>query len=233
MDPISAILGAASLAGAIFGNKRKQIDINWLKAKFGPAAVSEEALRLFNTVINSPKGQAIMTSAAEQGQQFAHSVKSQAAQAGFGGGGGADSGASVFATSAAEGATGALQRQAAGDIYGQVLPVAQQMVGDRMQAYLGDRAAGGVQSDSARLWQNIGQAAGVVGSMYTPKQKTAATPGSAAQPSAHLDVPGSITSGPMPNAYRGLGVQAAQVPQFSVLRRFGSQRNVRPLQGSL
>lgn len=175
MDPITAILSAASLAGGILGKQRKSIDINWLKQKFGSQAVSEEAMTLFNTILNSPKGQAIMANAQEQGQQFQRDVAKRSAEAGLSGGGaGAETGTGIFANSAAQGAGDAYARQERGNLYQSVLPAAQQMVQDRMQAYLGDRAAGGVQTNAGRTWQGIGEAAGTIGSML-PARKTAAT----------------------------------------------------------
>src|ERR1043165_9345784 len=105
MDPISAILSAASVAGGILGGQRKHIDINWLREKFGAKAISDEAVQLFNHILNSPYGQSIMANAAEQGQQFGRNVNQASAAAGLSGGGaGADSGTGIFATSAAQGA---------------------------------------------------------------------------------------------------------------------------------
>lgn len=169
MNPVQLILGAASVAGAIFGGQRKHIDPEWLKKHFGPGAISAEALQLFNNLINSPYGQSVMTNAAEQGQQLQRSINKQSINAGLSGPGGASSGTGIFATSAAEGATNAAQRDVAGQFYQSVLPVAQQSVNNRMQAYLQDMQNGGTQTDSARVWQNIGNAAGTAGSMYEPK----------------------------------------------------------------
>ena len=172
MDPVSAILAAASTAGAILGGQRKSLDINWLKQHFGAAAVTKEALQLFNTIINSPHGQSLIASAAEEGQSFARNTAQNAAMAGLqGGGAGADSGAGIFSTSAAQGAGDAFQRDVRSNIWQTALPAAQQMVQDRMQAYLQDRQMGGVQTPGAAMWQQLGTAAGTIGSMYQPSQK--------------------------------------------------------------
>src|SRR5258705_1319953 len=164
MGPAALVLAAASLAGGILGGKRKHIDPEWLKQHFGPGAVSEEALNLFNNLINSPYGQKIMTNAAEQGQQFGRNVNQQAAESGLAGPEGT-SGTGIFATSAAQGATDSLQRGVKGDFYQMVLPIAQQMVSERMQAYLNDQQQGGYQTGAAKTWQQIGQAAGTAGAM--------------------------------------------------------------------
>jgi len=170
MGPVPLILAAASLAGAIFGGKRKHIDPTWLEQNFGSHAVSDEALQLFNGILNSPYGQHIMANAAEQGQQFARDTNRQAAQAGLQGPD-ATSGAGVFATSAAQGASDSLQRGVQSDFYQMVLPIAQQNVRDRMMAYLNDIQGGGQMTDSSRIWQTIGNAAGTTGALMLQNQK--------------------------------------------------------------
>jgi len=175
MGPAAIILAAASLAGGILGGKRKQIDINWLRQNFGPDVVNEETVRLMNDLINSPYGQSLMANASEQGQQFEHDTNRAAAAAGFGAGGGAESGSSVFATSAAKGAGSALQRGVSSDFYKIALPMAQKMVSDRMSAYLGNLE--GYQDNSARLWQSIGNAAGTAGAMIQPGTQKPSAPG--------------------------------------------------------
>lgn len=181
MDPVSLILGAASAAGAILGGQRKMIDPKWLEQHFGAGAVSEEALKLFNQILNSPYGQGVLSSASEQAQQFQRNVNRGAAESGLAGPEGS-SGTGVFATSAAQGATDAFQRDARSQFYQMALPAAQQMVQDRMQAYLADRSAGGVQTPGARMWQGIGQAAGTIGAMLPEKKNEIS--GAGAAPSA-------------------------------------------------
>lgn len=219
MDPVSMILGAASLAGAIFGGKRKQIDINWLKQKFGAGAVSAEALELFNNIINSPQGQSIMANAAEQGQQFQRNVNKGAAEAGLTGAGGASTGTGIFATSAAQGATDSFQRDARGQIFQSVLPAAQDIVKSRMDAYLGN--LGGYQTPGAAMWEKVGNAAGVVGSMYTPGNKTSEAPMTGPlAPQFPNPIPGGEDR--IKNA---LGVSRPMVPRFSRLQRYSPSSN--------
>lgn len=160
MDPITAVLMAASLAGAIKGGDRKFIDENWLKEHFGAHAISEEAKALFAHVINSPQGQQIIGQAAESGQQFGNQVQAQAAQAGLTPGGGASTGTGVFATSAGDSASNAAVSQARGNVYASVLPVAQQIVQDRMATVVGDQQRGGTPTKAANVWSTIGNAAG-------------------------------------------------------------------------
>lgn len=223
MDPVTAILAAASAAGAIFGGARKHIDINWLKQKFGAQAVTQEALELFNAIINSPSGQAIMSSAAEQGQQFSRDISRQAAQAGLAGPGGGTSGAGIFATSAAEGASSALQRDVASQLYQSSLPIAQEMVNQRMQAYLADFQSGGVPTQGAQLWQNIGRAAGTIGSML-PQKTTTTTPTSVTAPT-NIPSPSAVAPAETPifsgmDIRRRLPSTAAVLPTFRRLERF-------------
>jgi len=215
MDPITAVLSAASLAGGIFGSKRKHIDINWLKQKFGAKAVSDETVQLFNHILNSPYGQQIISSASEQGQQFGRNVNQASAAAGLSGGGaGAESGTGIFATSAAQGATDAFQREAKAGMYQTAAPIAQQLVQDRMSAYLQDFQNGGVPTDSAGLWNRIGDAAGVAGSLYsaTKKQPTDQTGNTTSQtntPQAAAPMPGQAPQG---QAFMGSDI-LRKVPQ--------------------
>lgn len=237
MDPITAVLAAASAAGKIFGGARKHIDINWLKEKFGAHAVSEEALTLFNSILNSPQGQALMANAAEQGQQFSRDTARNAANAGLAGAGGASSGSGIFATSAAEGATNAFQRDLSGQLYQAALPVAQQLVNQRMQAYLNDFQSGGVQTPGASLWQGIGEAAGTIGAMLPAKQSpnnAASAPSGAYTPQVTspttTDIP--IFSGM--DIRRRLPQTAPVLPSFSRLQRFPSTLSaVQPLGGGI
>lgn len=170
MDPVTAILSAAALAGGIFGGQRKHIDPEWLRRHFGPQAVSKEALDLFNNILNSPHGQQLMQNAAEQGQQFSRNVNRSAAQAGLSGAGGADSGTGIFATNAAQGATDSFQRDIQSQMYQSVMPVAQDMVNNRMSAYLQDFYKNGAPTNAATTWQKIGDAAGSVGSLLPAPQ---------------------------------------------------------------
>lgn len=220
MDPISAILGAASIAGAIFGTARKHIDPNWLKQKFGAQAISEEALTLFNNLINSPHGQAILANAAEQGQQFQRNVAQQGAQAGITGPGGAASGAGIFATSAAQGAGDSFQRDVRSNLYQQALPMAQQNVSDRMNAYVNDFQGGGVPTQGANIWNKIGTAAGTVGAMYNPQQNT--------PDGSQHGVLAPNMANPIPGGESRMqaAMGASQVPTFSKYNRFGGTGNV-------
>ncbi len=168
MDPVSALLMAASVGGGIMSalGGRKAIDPEWLKQHFGANAVDQEMVDMFNHVINSPVGQQMMTNAATQGQQFQNDTNSAAARAGLGPGGGASSGTGIFATSAAQGATNAMQQGVRSNIFQSVMPLAQQMVNNRMNAYL--QGYYGTQSTQERLGQALGGAAGTALSFYHP-----------------------------------------------------------------
>lgn len=159
MSIVQMVLGGASLAGAILGGQRKTIDINWLREHFGPQAVSDQALQLFHTILNSPMGESIMANAAEQGQQFQRDTARGAAQSGLAGPSGS-SGAGIFATSAAKGATDSLQRGVESNFYQMALPAAQNMVSQQLQAYMGAGGPQGYQTPQAMQWQQIGNAAG-------------------------------------------------------------------------
>jgi hypothetical protein len=159
--PIALVLGAASLAGGIMqaAGGKKTIDPEWLKQHFGATAVTEEMITLFNSIINSPYGQQIMTDAASQGSQFESALRSNVAQAGLGAGEGGTSGASIFSESAAGGATKSLQGQARAGIFQQTLPIAANLVNARLNAYMGQPAMN-QPTPMASLGAAIGNAAG-------------------------------------------------------------------------
>jgi len=160
MDPLSLVLGAASVGGGILQalGGRKQIDPNWLKQHFGAQAISSEFVELMNTLINSPQGQKMMADAAEQGSQLQNEIIRGQAQAGLGGGEGANSGSSIFAAGAAPGATAGLQRDVQSRFAQMALPIAADTVGNRMNAVVGSIP----QSTTA---EKIGGLLGTAGSL--------------------------------------------------------------------
>ena len=220
MDPVTAILSAASLAGAIIGGKRKHIDPNWLKANYGAHAVTQEAQELFARMVNSPVGQQIMTSASVQGQQFANNVNAKAAQAGMTPMGGAATGTGIFATGAAEGAANSLQTQARSDMYASVLPVAQDLVNQRRDAYLQDFYNNGAPTDAARTWSKIGNAAGVA--LSAADMAKAAAPVKNVGPAGSIQnfQPKALTMGPEVIGGPLAGVRLPQYqPRYNFLQK--------------
>ena len=144
MDPITiALIGMSAIGklGGLMGKKRKAINPEELKQLFGAKAVTNEQMELFNRAISSAQGQKLMAGAAQAGQNFQTDVARSAAGAGLGGGEGMTSGADIFGNAAGAQATGNLQRNMQGDIMASMLPIAQQLVSDRMQAWLADRNA--------------------------------------------------------------------------------------------
>ena len=177
MDPVSLAIQAIGVGGGLMqafgggGNKPKSVDPAWLKKHFGADAVNEEMITLFNQLINSPYGQQLMTSAAEQGQQYQTDMSRRAAQAGFGPAGGAESGASIFSQAASGGAGAALARDVKGGLMQTAAPLAQQMVQSRMNAAVQSQMG---MAGQPTTMQNLG---GMLGDMsaagmaaYTPKQ---------------------------------------------------------------
>lgn len=143
MDPVTIGLIATSALGklgSIFGQrKRKQLDPEMLKKMFGAKAVTDEQMELFNRAMGSAQGQQLMTSAAQEGQQFQTDVARRAGEAGLGPAGGATGGADIFAGAASQSAVGNLQRGVRSNMMTAMLPIARSMVNDRMQAWLSDR----------------------------------------------------------------------------------------------
>lgn len=140
MDPVT-LLAALSGIGGIFGKKkRKYMDPAMYNQLFGAKAIGTRTQELVNQIINSPYGQQLMQSAAEQGQALQTGLNKQAAMSGFGPAGGAQSGASDFAVSAAPAAAGALQRGVRSDITQSAMPIAQGMVQREGDLALGNMA---------------------------------------------------------------------------------------------
>jgi hypothetical protein len=161
MDPITAILSAAALAGAIKGGQRKYLDPEWLKANYGTHAVTQEAQDLFSRMIHSPQGQQIINSASEAGQSFGRGTQAQAAAAGMTPAGGAATGTGIFSTAAGDSAANTATAQTKASMYEQALPVAADIVGQRRDAAINDFYRNGAPTNSALQWQKIGNAAGI------------------------------------------------------------------------
>lgn len=178
-DAILLALSAASAGGAIFGNKKqKKIDPKWLEATYGPQAATAEAQEMFNRIINSPKGQQMIDTAAASGQNFGNSTQVNAAKAGLTPMGGGSSGTGVFATSAGDQASNAMMNETRSNVMSAVIPAAQQAVADRMRAYLNNQEQPDRSTESAAIWQQIGNAAGV-GLSMVPKLKGSTKTGDA------------------------------------------------------
>lgn len=143
MDPITLGLIATSALGRfgeIFGEKkRSELTPDMLKQMFGAKAITDEQMELFKRALNSTQGQQLMTTAAQSGQQFQTDVARRSGEAGLGPSGGASGGADVFAGAASQSAVGNLQNAMKASLMEHMLPVAQGLVGQRMQAWLGDR----------------------------------------------------------------------------------------------
>lgn len=231
-DAIMIALMAASTAGAIGGGQRKQISPEWLKAHFGAAAVNQETLDLFNNLINSPRGQQLVNSAAEAGQRFSTDVNANAAAAGLTPMGGGGSGTGVFATSAGDQASNRMVSDVQGNLMSAILPIAQQMVSDRMNAHLGIAQQGGLPGQNSAIWQNIGNAAGT-GLAFMNKKPTVATTATTAtttpQPNMFSPTPMSPIQ-PMsmnkPNGFSTLYASSQRRPVFrNRISRFTGNNN--------
>lgn len=148
----------------IFGKKhRKEIDPEFLKRTFGAGAVNKELMELYNRAINSVQGQQLMTQASQTGQNFQNAVNREAGAAGLGAGGGASGGANIFASGAGSQAAANLQGQEKAGLMQSMLPVAQNLVGEQLRAYMGGQEMAGQPmpspwSDFGNLLANYGNA---------------------------------------------------------------------------
>lgn len=183
MDPVTMVLMGAAAAGGIISavGGKKEISPEWLKKHFGADAVNEEMITLFNNILNSPYGQQVMTDAASQGSMFENALRSRIAETGLGAGEGGSSGASIFSEAAAGGATKSAIGQARAGIFQQTIPLAQQLVNARLNAYMGQPALG-EPSAMSKFGSALGNAA-AVGLMAGQPQKPVTVPEKPAAPS--------------------------------------------------
>lgn len=135
------VLQGLSALGGIFGKKkRKYMDEETLRQVYGPQAVGRDTTQLAQYILNSPYGQQLMSTAAEQGQTIQNEMNAKAAASGLSPDTGGQSGTGDFATSAAAGAQSGLERQTKAGFYESAMPVAAEMVSGRMQAALGQQS---------------------------------------------------------------------------------------------
>jgi hypothetical protein len=151
------VLGGLSALGGIFGRrKKKYMDPAMYNQLFGAKAIGNRTQELVNQIANSPYGQQLMQSAAEQGQALQTGLNRGAAVSGFGPAGGAQSGASDFGVAAAPAAVGALQRGVTSNLWANAMPIAQGMVQREGNIALGNLAE---QNEEPTLLGRVGNAA--------------------------------------------------------------------------
>jgi hypothetical protein len=143
------------------------MDEETLRQLYGPQAVGRDTTQLANYILNSPYGQQLMSSAAEQGQTLQNEMNARAASAGLSPDTGGQSGASDFATSAAAGAQAGFYQTA--------MPIAADMASARMQAALGQQSEQNAYAPT-NLIGRIGAAAGQVAASLPAGGKTAVAP---------------------------------------------------------
>lgn len=159
MNPatIGLILQGLSLAGGIFGKKRKYIDPAMLDRMYGSTAIGQHANELVNVLQNSPYGQALLQQAAEQGQQLQTGLAAARASTGQGPSGGVNSGASDFGVAAAPQAAGALQRGVKAGLWQTALPIASDLVSQERALAVGNNAD--QNANPTDMWGRIGGSA--------------------------------------------------------------------------
>jgi hypothetical protein len=179
--PVMAVLAAVQAAGGIYsaikGKKgQRAVDPEVLKKLFGPEAITEEALQMFNATINSPAGQQMMTNAAQSGQSFSNQMQAELGKAGFTGEGSGSPLAS-FTSAASREAGNSMQRQVRSDMYGNALNAAQQNVGQRMGVWAGSQQ---IQQQQPSFGTQLGSAllggAATAASMIPGKQAAVTPP---------------------------------------------------------
>lgn len=172
---IQAALTAApyvlNALGGIFGKKKKYIDPEELRQKYGPAATAHDAQQLSNYILNSPYGQQLLSSAANSGQEMQTQLASNAAQSGLSPDSGGSSGASDFAAAAAPQAQASLERGVKANVWQAAMPIAaQQNAGYQALAIANNDA----QNNEPSTFQKIAGAAGAAaGGFKKPGEENA------------------------------------------------------------
>jgi hypothetical protein len=195
-----------SALGGIFGKKKKHMDSEALRQMFGPRAIGKDTQELSNYILNSPYGQQLMASAAEQGQGLQTDMAARAAASGLSPDTGASSGASDFQVSAATQAQTGLERGVKAGITSSAMPIAADLVGGRMQAAL---QAQSEKNAEPSTMQRIAAAAGQVAAGMKPPGAAVAAPAGGAGAVSQLALP-------MMAAGAGGAPQLAMAPQVTM-----------------
>ncbi len=154
--PVAAlpyILGGIQMLGGMFGGKKKKyVDPEMLRQKYGPEAVARDTQTIANNILNSPYGQQLLQQAGISGQQLQSNLATNAAASGMGNGSGASSGASDFAAATAPQAQGSLESQTKAGVWQAALPQAQALNSQLMGV-----AERGQEYNNANQQPSIGQ----------------------------------------------------------------------------
>lgn len=169
--------------GGVFGRKKKYIDPEELRRKYGPRAIAQDAQQLQQFILNSPYGQQLLATAAEQGQGLQTDMASRLAGAGLSPDSGGQSGAGDFAASAATQAQAGLERGVKSDVLRTAMPIAANMEQGYQQQAIDNQAQRNLDPST---FQKIAAASGQLAA-----GGTAAGVGA---PHATVRVPGELTN---------------------------------------
>ena len=167
VQAIPYILQAVSMLGGLMGGKKKYLDPNIMKQKYGARAVAADTQELANQILNSPYGQQLMKSAATSGQGLQSEMAARAAQSGLDPSTGGESGASTFASGAASQAQSGLESGVKSDIWKSAMPIAAQQ---NQAAMAQEYANQETKNAQPSMWQNIGSAAGNAAALFPGKK---------------------------------------------------------------
>ncbi len=146
-------------AGGIFGKKKKYLDPEMMRQKYGPAAIGKDTQAIANFILNSPYGQQLLASAATQGQELQTNLAQQAAASGMSPDTGGSSGASTFAAAAAPQAQAGLERDVKAGVWQAAMPIA---AAQNQQWMALEQANTAAQNQEPSAFQKIAAAAGQV-----------------------------------------------------------------------
>lgn len=157
VQAIPYILQGASLLGGLMG-KSKTIDPAFLERLYGPGAMAQKAADYANAIGSSAYGQQILGDAAAAGQGMEQAMAARAAQAGMTPATGGQSGAGDFSQAASGQAATNLMRGVKSQFYQQGMQQAQDFAAKRL-------ALEEQRRKEPNMWEKIGNAASVAGSM--------------------------------------------------------------------
>jgi hypothetical protein len=155
------ILSGISALGGIFGKKRKYMDPEILRQKYGPNAIADDTQRMVEHIMNSPYGQQILSQATQSGNEVAQKLEQNGVASGMNPTGGAGGGASSFASATAPQIANGQVQQAKAGLWQAAMPA---MAG--MNQNLANVAVAGQNFDNSQpnTWEKIAAGAGSMAS---------------------------------------------------------------------
>jgi hypothetical protein len=157
--PIPALalgLGGMSLLGGLFGGKKGGLDAKTLERLFGAGAISQDTMKLYQMLSQSPQFRQLLLQNSIQGSQFQNQLSGNLAQRGL-----STSGIGSIANAAGQSAIQTGETSLRGGLFGEAMDTAMKSLMARLQAYSGGQQIGMQQPSSLQSF--FGNTLGAVG----------------------------------------------------------------------